>query len=314
MKTLVQYAGLGQTPESHAPLHLAIGMFDGLHLGHHAVIDTALRSARESGGKAAVLTFWPHPSALFRGVDSTPLIMAPETKAHLLERWGIDALITQKFTPEFAAITAEDFLPMLKHHLPNLTAIYVGENWRFGQDRRGDVAMLVREAKKCGLSVLSIPRVNFDGEAISSTRIRRLLCDGEIAQVNALLGYAYFSEGNVDPGKGLGRKIGFPTLNLNWTPDLQPRLGVYAVRVGLQGSAERYPAVANFGLRPTVENAIAPRLEVHVLGECSLGTGDALIVEWKSFLRAEMKFADVDALRTQIAQDREQAKAWFGIA
>jgi len=314
VKTLVQHAGLEQTPESAVPLHLAIGMFDGLHLGHHAVIDTALQSARESGGKAAVLTFWPHPSALFQSKNPTPLIMASETKAHILASWGIDALITQEFNPEFAAITAEDFLPTLKRHLPNLTAVYVGENWRFGHGRRGDVAMLVREAKKCGLSVLSIPRVNFDGEAISSTRIRRLLREGAIEQVNALLGYAYFSEGSVEPGKGLGSKIGFPTLNLNWTPDLQPRLGVYAVRVGRQGSAERYPAVANFGLRPTVEDATAPRLEVHVLGECSLGGGDELTVEWKSFLRAEIKFADVDALRSQIAQDREQAKSWFGIA
>jgi riboflavin kinase / FMN adenylyltransferase len=135
VKTLVQYAGLEQTSESAEPLHLAIGMFDGLHLGHHAVIDTALQSAHESGGKAAVLTFWPHPSALFRSQDPTPLIMAPETKAHILGSWGIDALITQEFTPEFAAITAEDFLPTLKRHLPNLTAIYVGENWRFGRGR-----------------------------------------------------------------------------------------------------------------------------------------------------------------------------------
>ncbi len=278
MKTLVQYEGLEQTSETVAPVHLAIGMFDGLHLGHHAVIDTALKSARESGGKAAVLTFWPHPSALFRSEDPTPLIMAPEAKAHLLASWGIDVLITQEFSPEFAAITAEDFLPMLKRHLPNLTAVYVGENWRFGRGRRGDVALLVNEAKKCGLSVLSIPRVNFDGEAISSTRIRRLLREGAIERVNALLGYAYFSEGCVEVGKGLGRKIGFPTLNLDWTPDLQPKLGVYAMRVGLQGSTERFPAVANFGLRPTVEEAVVPRLEVHVLGECSLGAGDRIVV------------------------------------
>jgi len=314
VKTLVQFAGLEQTPESAEPLHLAIGMFDGLHLGHHAVIDTALQSAHESGGKAAVLTFWPHPSALFRSEDPTLLIMAPDTKAHILGSWGIDALITQEFTPEFAAITAEDFLPTLKRQLPNLTAIYVGENWRFGRGRRGDVAKLVSEAKKCGLTVLSIPRVNLDGEAISSTRVRRLLREGEIEQVNALLGYTYFSEGSVEPGKGLGSKIGFPTLNLNWTPDLQPRLGVYAVKVGRLGSAERCPAVANFGLRPTVEDATAPRLEVHVLGECSFGAGDELTVEWKSFLRAEMKFPDVDALRSQISQDREQAKAWFGLS
>ncbi len=314
MKTLSQYSGLEQTPESAEPLHLAIGMFDGLHLGHHAVIDTARQSAREGGGQVAVLTFWPHPSVLFRSDDPTRLIMPSETKAHILASWGIDTLITQEFTPTFAAITAEEFLPMLKRQLPNLTAIYVGENWRFGRGRRGDVAMLVSEAKKCGLSVFSIPRVNFDGEAISSTRIRRLLGEGAIEQVNALLGYAYFSEGSVEAGKGLGSKIGFPTLNLDWVPDLHPRFGVYAVRVRRQGEVDRFPAVANFGLRPTVEAATEPRLEVHLLGECSLGSGDDLIVEWKSFLRAEMKFADIDALRSQIVQDREQAKTWFGLA
>ena len=118
----------------------------------------------------------------------------------------------------------------------------------------------------------------------------------------------------MESGKGLGSKIGFPTLNINWAPDLQPRLGVYAVKVGRLGSTERIPAVANFGLRPTVEDATAPRLEAHVLGVCSFGAGDELTVEWQSFLRAEMKFADVDALQSQIAQDREQAKTWFGLA
>lgn len=311
MNPIEQFDDLAKVPASTRPLHLAIGMFDGMHLGHRAVIETAVQSARESGGRSAVLTFWPHPSALFRPKSPTPLIMTREAKAHALSGWGVDFLITQQFTPAFAAITAEDFLPTLKKYLPNLTVIYVGENWRYGKGRRGDVPRLVRDAQQNGLSVFSIPRVNFDGEAISSTRIRSMLQEGEIERVNALLGYSYFAEGRVMSGKGLGRTIGFATLNLNWAPELAPRLGVYAVRISSNGKAHGLPGVANFGLRPTVEDAREPRLEVHVLGECPIDTGDVVTVEWKHFLRPEKKFADVTELREQIARDREEALQWF---
>ncbi len=296
------------------PLHLAIGMFDGVHLGHRAVIDSAVRSARRSGGVAAVLTFDPHPSRLFRPEDPVRLIMNRERRVAALLSLGVAAVIVQPFDAAFAAIEAEALLPHLRAHLPSLHTVYVGENWRFGRGRRGDVVLLVAEAKKLGLHVVSAPRINGDGEPISSTRIRALLTEGRIDAANVLLGSAYASEGVVTGGKRLGRAIGFPTLNLPWEPDLAPRSGVYAVSVERAGGGDApRRAVANYGLRPTVERASVPQLEVHVLEDCPYTTGDALRVEWLTFLRPERKFGSIDELRDQIARDCEAARAWFGL-
>lgn len=289
-------------------------MFDGVHLGHRAVIDSATRSARRSGGVAAVLTFDPHPSRLFRPEAPVRLIMDRERRVAALLAQGVAAVIVQPFDAAFAGIEAEGLLPHLRAHLPSLHTVYVGENWRFGKGRRGDVTLLVAEAKKLGLHVVSAPRINGDGEPISSTRIRALLTEGRIDAANVLLGSAYASEGVVAGGKRLGRTIGFPTLNLPWAPDLHPRLGVYVVSVQrADGCDAPRRAVANYGLRPTVEQALAPQLEVHVLEECPYATGDALRVEWLAFLRPEEKFPGVDALRAQIARDRDAARAWFGL-
>jgi riboflavin kinase/FMN adenylyltransferase len=293
------------------PLHLAIGMFDGVHLGHRAVIEAAVQSARSSGGLAVVLTFFPHPSALFRPEDPTRLIMPPAAKARVLFRLGVDAVIEQPFTLEFARITAEEFLPHLRQTLPQLAGVYVGENWRFGRGRRGDVPFLVAEGRRLHLAVFSAPRVNLDGDPISSTRLRALIEAGDIAAANTLLGYAYFSEGHVVPGAHLGRELGFPTLNLAWEPELRPRFGVYTVRVSGAQSPAPLPAVANYGLRPTIGSDTPPRLETHVLGPCPFGEGDKITVEWLRFLRPEKKFADTAELRAQIARDVAAARAGF---
>jgi len=306
-----RFDGLEQTVLPEKPLHLAIGMFDGVHLGHRAVIDMAVQSARREGGLAAVLTFWPHPSALFRPDKPTRLIIDTATKIRLLSKAGVDAVIMQHFTPELAGIEAEDFLPYLKRFLPKLRTIYVGENWRFGRGRRGDIALLLAEARKHGLTVVSAARINENGESISSTRIRSCLESGAIEDANALLGYSYFSAGVVAAGKSLGRKIGFPTLNLAWDPELRPRFGVYAVQVTGPKAEGIFPGVANYGLRPTVEQSTLPRLEVHLLGACPFGTGDTIKVEWLRFLRPEKKFGNVEQLQAQIGEDRAAAIASF---
>jgi riboflavin kinase/FMN adenylyltransferase len=293
------------------PLHLAVGMFDGVHLGHRAVLDAAVQSARRCGGLAGVLTFWPHPSRLFNPEDPVRLIQSPDQKNRLLFAAGMDVVIAQPFDRAFSTIEAEDFLPYLRRALPSLTTLYVGENWRFGRGRRGDIGLLIAEAKNARLSVVSAPRINRNGEPISSTRIRTCLREGRLAEANALLGYSYFAEGVVRPGKRLGRTLGFPTLNIGWEPDLVPRFGVYAVTVGLRESRERRPAVANYGLRPTVESTTAPRLEVHVLGDCPWTEGDELVIEWQEFIREERVFPGVEALAAQIAKDREKASEFF---
>lgn len=313
MNPIQQFAGLEQAALPPGPLHLAIGMFDGVHLGHRAVIEAAVQSARRSGGTAAVLTFHPHPSVLFRPAQPTRMIMDLANKARVLHRLGVEAMITQPFTPEFARVAALDFVPWLKQRGPRLAAIYVGENFRFGQGRVGDIALLVAEGRRHGLAVFSAPRVNLDGEPISSTRIRALLESGEVAAANALLGYSYFAEGPVVAGKRMGRTIGFPTLNVAWAPDLRPRFGVYVVRVAGAKSVTALPGVANYGLRPTVEQAVQPLLEAHLLVDCPFETGDLVTVKWLRFLRPERKFGGVEELRSQIARDRAEAAADFSL-
>lgn len=311
MSALLQFDDLSRVDLPPRPLHLAIGMFDGLHLGHRALIDAVVHSARAGAALSGVLTFWPHPSALFRPEDRTKLIQPAATKARMLNRLGVDAVITQPFTPEFAGIAAEDFIPWLRQRLPGLASIHVGENFRFGRSRSGDVPLLVASGRQHGVPVFSAPRVNLDGEPISSTRIRALLEAGDITAANALLGYTYFAHGYVVTGKRLGRTIGFPTLNLPWAPELTPRFGVYAVRLSGDKAAASLPAVANYGVRPTVEDTGEPRLEAHVLAACPFGEGDHLKAEWLNFLRPEMKFAGIDELRAQIARDRESALRFF---
>jgi riboflavin kinase/FMN adenylyltransferase len=285
-------------------------MFDGVHLGHQSVIESAVHSARRSEGLSGVLTFWPHPAKILRPDTPVPLIHDRETKRRALGRLGVDFIVEQQFTTAYAATEASAFIPWLKECLPNLAAIYVGENWRFGKGRSGDVGMLVAHGRRAGLEVFSAPRLNHNGAPVSSSRIRQLLAEGALAEANALLGYSYFAEGTVEAGRQLGRELGFPTLNIAWEPELRPAYGVYAVSI-VDATGKTSLGVANYGLRPTVADTTRPLLEVHLLGDCAYGPGDALTVHWLTFLRPERKFPDVTALRTQIAQDRNDALQFF---
>ncbi|MBE2213298.1 MAG: riboflavin biosynthesis protein RibF [Opitutaceae bacterium] len=291
------------------PCHVAVGMFDGVHRGHQAVIEAAVHAARRAGGIAGVFTFWPHPSRLFRPEDPVRMIFTAAERAELLLGLGADFIIEQPFTREFASIEADQVVPHLKRAMPPLQALYVGENWRFGRGRAGDVAALVTCARREGVDVVSAARLRFNGEPISSTRIRLLLESGDVAAAAELLGHPYIAVGGVVPGRQLGRTIQFPTLNLDWRPDLKPARGVYAVRIrGVMGGAPR-AGVANYGVRPTVDGTGDPVLEVHIIGDCPFTTGDTLRVELVRHLRAERRFDSIDQLREQIARDREAAQA-----
>lgn len=285
-------------------------MFDGVHLGHQSVVESAVHSARRCDGLAGILTFWPHPAKILRPGTPVPLIHDRETKRRALSRLGPDFIVEQEFTAAYAATEATEFVPWLKRCLPHLAAVYVGENWRFGKGRAGDVALLIAEGRKAGVEVFSVPRLNHNGAPISSSRIRELLAKGAVAEANALLGYSYFAEGTVQPGRKLGRELGFPTLNIPWEPELRPAYGVYAVSV-VDAAGRTSLGVANYGLRPTVTETTRPVLEVHLLGEVPHGPGDKLTVHWLQYLRPEQRFPDVAALRAQIARDRQQALEFF---
>jgi riboflavin kinase/FMN adenylyltransferase len=221
------------------PLHLAIGMFDGVHLGHRAVIESAVHAAKARGGHSAVLTFDPHPSRIIRPENPTLLLQTPQQKEACIEKLGVDLLVWQTFTMDLASVGAEDYVARLKARMPTLESIHVGENFRFGKGRSGDISTLLAKAAQLGIHVISIERVRYDGEPVSSSRIRSIVSEGRIDYAGDLLGYDYCCEGVVEPGAKLGRKLGFPTLNIRWAPPCKPRLGVYLVSVRRAGGARR---------------------------------------------------------------------------
>ncbi len=307
-----QFDGLDSfRSETNQPIHLAIGMFDGVHQGHRLVVESAIRSAANSGGLAGVLTFWPHPSHLFKPDNPVPMILNSRMKRSELSKLRIDFVIEEPFSPEFAAIASADFVAMLKSKISTLASIHTGENWRFGKGRQGDVQLLVKLAEGAGISAESLECLFLDGERVSSTRIRNALIGGRIEEANRLLGYTYETWGIVREGKRIGRTIGVPTLNIPFDGELKPKLGVYCVNASREGGEERLPAVANFGIRPTVNSLEEPMLEVHVLGDCPFSYGDSLRIEWLSFLRREQKFEGIDELKTQIQTDISDAKLFF---
>ena len=294
---------------------MAIGMFDGVHLGHRAVIESCVHAAHSRGGRAAVMTFTPHPSHILRPQAPTLLIQSEEQKEERIAALGVDVLIWQTFTTDLAAIPAEDYVRRLKARFPTLASIHVGENFRFGHGRTGDIATLLSTAAAQKVHVLSIERVRYDGEPISSTRIRDILADGRMEDADELLGYNYYCVGKVVPGNKLGRTIGFPTLNIKWEPQCLPRFGAYVASVRREGEPpeKALPAMANFGLRPTIEGTGKhPLLEANILGPCPFTEGDVLRVEWLRFLRPERRFNGMEELKAQIAADSAQAREWLG--
>lgn len=305
MNVPMQVSDFNALKKCDKPIHLAIGVFDGVHLGHLAVIEPAVSTAKDNSGVSAVLTFDPHPSRLFKGNAGTELIMSLKTKVARLHGFGVDVVIAKAFDQEFASISADSFLAYLLDQLPMLKAVYVGENFRFGHGRVGDIQTLIESGTSLGIDVWSIDRIKQNGLPISSTRIREALKAGQVNRVNSLLGYRYISEGVVIKGAQLGTKIGFPTMNLLWSPECKPRYGVYAVRFLIEGSKQWKKGIANFGVRPTVTEgeAIEPLLEVHSLEDCKCDLGKRIRVEWIEFVRDEKQFDSVDALKDQISQD-----------
>lgn len=298
-------------------VELAIGIFDGVHIGHRAVLGSALAaSAGRAGALAVVLTFAPHPSKVLRPEQGTQLLLPLEANIARLEAAGVDAVWVQAFDRGMAALEAEAFGEWLKARVPRLTGVHVGANFRFGRGRSGGGAELAAQGRELGFAVHLVEQERLDGEVVSSSRIRTLLQGGEIAAVNACLGWRYGFLGRVQPGQQLGRKLGYPTLNLAWEPETQPRYGVYLLQVREAGALDWRPAVANYGMRPTVEaGAVAPVLEAHLLDAgARIDYGATVEVEFLEFLRPEQKFADTVALVRQIGEDCERARQrWMEI-
>lgn len=289
---------------------LAMGVFDGVHLGHQAVIAAAADQARAAGAKLGVLTFSPHPIQVLAPEKAPNRILANLAhKEDLLAKLGVEVMVVVTFDEEFAQREAEDFLADVQDAC-QLRGIAVGEDWRFGRGRGGDGAMLQAAGEVGEFAVTLVPPVMQGGERISSTRIRQAIRDGQLASIAAMLGRAFSIRGVVEKGRQIGRTIGFPTANIDPKSEQLPPAGVWAVRAKIGG--ESYPAIANLGQRPTVERALVQRrLEVHIFDFDADIYGTDMEVEFVSYVRAEQKFDGVEALRAQIERDVAAVRAEF---
>jgi len=309
---MIVVENIDQMPDIRQAIHVAIGMFDGIHIGHLAVIEACLNTATNSGGSSAVLSFWPHPSKILRPEYAVPQIMPLESKLWTLERKGLDFAIIQSFETGFSQLEAADFVSFLKQHIPTLATLFVGENFRFGKGRKGDISTLEHHAMAAGVHVVSMKQCKFDGEVISSTRIRKLLQTQQFNDIRSLLGHPYTVIGATTPGRKIGRTIGFPTLNIDWSPELKPPFGVYAARLicheNRDISHKPIPGIANYGIRPTYDIGTDPVLEVHLFEPIQLNYGTNVAIELIEFIREERKFENQEALIRQIQLDLNHAK------
>ena len=289
------------------PIVLAVGTFDGVHLGHQALIRRAMEEAASCSGTAVVMTFDRHPASLLRPELAPKLLTRNAEKISLMEELGVPALLLLPFTSELAAVSAQDFIKELVSACMPLRALCVGRQWSFGKGGEGNVARLRELGLEWNFDVIQIDPVETAGAPISSTRVRTAISSGDLNQAAACLGRPFQLSGDVITGAGLGSKIGFPTANLDFSGMQLPPYGVYAVKVLRGGSI--LTGVCNIGLRPTVDaSANAPVIEAHLFDLSVDLVGENLSLEFVKFLRPEQKFSGIDELKGQIALDCTAAR------
>jgi riboflavin kinase/FMN adenylyltransferase len=300
-----QYASL---VELNAPeTWLTIGSFDGVHRGHQEIVKNLVSGSHAVGALAVVLTFFPHPAVVLRGQSGPFYLSTPEERTRLLGELGTDVVVTLPFTRELANISAPDFIAELKQKL-HMSRLSVGYNFTLGRNREGDVPTLKRLGDLMGYQLDVITPIEIDGEIVSSSQIRALLAQGNVARATEMLGRFYAVEGKVVPGDARGRQLGIPTANLSLWPEwMLPENGVYAGWAVVNG--QPYAAVINIGLRPTFEASPVPiRLEAHLLDFNQDLYGSTVRVKFVERLRSEQRFPSVDALLLQIHQDIQSAR------
>ena len=292
------------------PAALTIGNFDGVHLGHQAMLAELKRAAGRLGVPACVLTFEPHPREFF-APDKAPTRLTPlREKLELLAGCGVDRVHVCRFNYGFAQTAAEDFIERIIARGLGARWVLVGDDFRFGARRAGDFVMLKQKAQHEGFEIAAMASVALDGERVSSTAVRRALAEGELARAGRLLGRAYSIGGRVMRGDGLGRKLGFPTANVQMKHNRPPLAGIFAVR--LHGTADGpLRGVASLGVRPTVKQGGSPVLEVHVLDFQGDLYRRQVRVEFLHKFRDEEKYADLATLTKRIALDVENAREYF---
>ena len=314
-----RFAGSAAIDERLARPVLTVGNFDGLHLGHRAIVDIVVQRARQLAGSAIVYTFEPHPRKVLQPDRAPRLLTTLEQKLELLEGMGVDAAVVEPFDREFAGTPAEMFIRRNLHERIRPVEVYVGYDFHFGRDREGSMRLLTEMGPRLGFSVTIIPEVTVDAGDVNSTRIRELLGEAQVEKANEMLGRSYTVRGRVARGDGRGASIGFPTANLDPENEVLPAAGVYAgwvrfLDAGVPAQGARFPAVTNVGLRPTFGPGGPLRAEAHLIGF----TGDLyerrVDLSFEHRLRPEQRFDGVAALRAQIAADVDAARRLLGAA
>lgn len=291
------------------PTAVTLGNFDGLHLGHRALIKLTKQFAQEEGLKSVVFTFSPHPMLVFQKKEDFALIMTPDEKKFTMEQMGIDTYIEYPFDQEFAAMSPEEFAVKLIFEKLQCRVLIVGENYHFGSNRSGSYELLQKLGEERGVKVIAVPSVLFEEERVSSSRIRKALVQKDFEDANRMLTEPYFILGEVTEGKKLGRTIGFPTINMTAQPlKLFPPNGVYATKTLYNGKC--YYGVTNIGINPTV-NGSDKIVETFLLDFDKDVYGDTLQIFFYKFLRSERKFPSIEELREQIQLNAKQAREYF---
>jgi riboflavin kinase/FMN adenylyltransferase len=287
------------------PTFVAIGSFDGVHLGHQAVLQKMIMAAQEAEARTAVLTFFPHPKRVIQQMTEPYYLTTLDERVRLLAKLGINLIITHPFNDTVRQTRAADFVADMCQYL-DMRQLW-GGNFALGYQREGDIPFLRRLGEEKGYTVEQIEAmVMWDGERVSSSRIRRSLTEGDLAEVNSCLGRPYQISGTIVKGAQMGRTIGFPTANIDYWPEqLLPGNGVYATYAWL--GEVRHMAATNVGVRPTV-NGAALTVEAHLLDFDADIYGRTLRLEFINHIRPEMKFPGLEALKAQIQADVQQVR------
>lgn len=302
------YRDLGKVGTLPDPV-VAIGNFDGVHLGHQRIIEIITSRARELGGTSVVMTFDPHPLTILRPVGRPPLIMPLSEKIRVLSTLGLQVLLIVPFTREFAGVTAEQFVEELLGRSLKAREVYIGTNFHFGRGGVGDFGLLRSEGSRLGIRVERVPVVLHDSQPISSTRIRGNIERGAVDRAAAMLGREYAIRGLVVHGRGRGAGLGFSTANLSTDNELIPAEGVYVTRAEVSGTT--YPSVSNVGDRPTFGEAERV-VEAHLLDYKGPELyGRTMRLAFCCRLREERRFDSPGALTAQIKKDVSATRAWF---
>jgi riboflavin kinase/FMN adenylyltransferase len=292
------------------PVALTIGNFDGVHLGHQAMLARLIAAARARALPSCVMTFEPHPREFFAPDKAPTRLTSLREKLELLEQAGVERVHICRFNFDFAKTTPEDFIERLLQRGLAARWIQVGDDFRFGARRAGDFVMLKAAEVQCGFEVHAMTSVTVDGVRVSSTAVRDALAAGDMAGAQHLLGRPYSISGRVVHGDGFGRTLGCPTANVLMKHNRPPLAGIFAVEVhGIDGRA--MPGVASLGVRPTVARDPRPCLEAHLFDFDRDIYGRHLKIEFLHKFRDEEKYADVATLKRQIALDVENARRFF---